>query len=335
MSKKGGSRKWFCRVSKTNNTQNGVFEYDFDDLFNKLSQKYDILFALHDKDQTNIHCHIVIQNKSTIEFDTIKNLLPYGDIEKQRGTNKECFEYCLHKDKKSLETEKEQYDESCLKTNIEDLEVWKKSGNGLGARNDLIKIVDMIQNGASDLDIMNEYPSQYLLYSKSISAIRQDYLKETKGNDFRNVEVIYIYGSTGVGKTRSVMEKYGYKNVYQVTSYATGLFDGYSGQDVIIFDEFRSSIPIAQMLTFLDGYPLQLPCRYNNKTALFTKIYIISNIPLSKQYPNIQTDEPKTYDAFLRRISKVYNYDISKEIPESTKGQLQLIPIDDDGSLPF
>ena len=26
-------RKWFCRVSKTNNTQNGVFEYDFDDLF--------------------------------------------------------------------------------------------------------------------------------------------------------------------------------------------------------------------------------------------------------------------------------------------------------------
>ena len=219
-------RKWFCRVTKTNNTQQGLYEYNFDELYDKLIKKYDtVLLALHDKDATNIHCHIVIQNENAIRFSALKNIIPYGDIEKQRGSNKECYEYCLHIDKKSKETEKDQYDDSCIKTNIVDLENWKKQENRKGGRNDLINIVDMIKNGANDMDILNEYPSQYLLHSKSISSIRQDILKDAKGKEFRHLEVIYIYGSTGVGKTRYVMEKYGYENVYQVTTYGTGLMN--------------------------------------------------------------------------------------------------------------
>ena len=322
-------RKWFCRISKTNNTQQGLFEYDFDDIFAKLTNKYDnILMAIHDKDETNIHAHIVIQNSSAIRFSTIKKLLPYGDIEKQRGSNKECYEYCLHIDEKSKEREKDQYDESCLKTNIIDLENWKLQENKKGGRNDLVNIVDMIRNGANDMEIMNEYPSQYLLHSKSISALRQDILKDIKGKEFRKLDVTYIYGSTGVGKTRYVMEKYGYDNVYQVTNYGSGAFDGYMGQDVILFDEFRSSIPISQILTLLDGYPLQLPCRYNNKQALYTKVYIVSNIPLSKQYEQTQLYEAKTYDAFLRRINAVYDFDKSKDTPITHDARL--IPLDID-----
>ncbi len=124
------------------------------------------------------------------------------------------------------------------------------------------------------------------------------------------------------------MDKYGYANIYQVTSYGSGSFDGYSGQNVIIFDEFRPSFPISQTLTFLDGYPLQLPCRYSNKTTLFTKVYIISNIPLDKQYTNTQNTEPQTYDAFLCKISAVYNFDKSKVKPKavSMNGKL-LLPL--------
>ena len=328
-------RKWFCRVTKINNTQNGLYEYDFDSLYDKLTSKYDnVLLALHDKDINNVHCHIIIQNSSAIRFSTIKNLIPYGDIEKQRGSNLQCYEYCLHIDEKSKETEKDQYDDSCIKTNIENLGVWKILDNKLGSRNDLASIVEMIKNGTDNMEILDKYPSQYLLHSKAITAIRQDILRETKGKTFRKLEVTYIYGSTGVGKTRYVMEKHGYDNVYQVTSYGTGQFDGYMGEDVIVFDEFRSSIPIAQMLTFLDGYPLWLPCRYNNKTALYTKVYIISNIPLSAQYPNVQLDEPKTYDAFLRRINEVYNFDNSKYVPE-IKNNKKILLIEDDKDWPF
>ena len=119
------------------------------------------------------------------------------------------------------------------------------------------------------------------------------------------LHVEYIWGATGVGKTRSVMDKHSYKNVFRVTNYAHP-FDSYKGEPVILFDEFRSSLPLVDMLKYLDGYPLMLPCRYEDKVACFTEVYIISNIPLEQQYPNVQVEEPESYAAFLRRINEKY-----------------------------
>ena len=86
------------------------------------------------------------------------------------------------------------------------------------------------------------------------------------------------------------MEQYGYSNVFRVTDYEHP-FDGYKGQDVIVFEEFRSSLRIGDMLNYLDGYPVELRCRYSNKQACFTKVYIISNISLRDQYRDLQRDQ--------------------------------------------
>ena len=112
------------------------------------------------------------------------------------------------------------------------------------------------------------------------------------------------WGKTGAGKTRSIMEQHGYSKVYRVTDYAHP-FDNYKGQDVILFEEFRSSLPLAAMLNYLDGYPVELPCRYANKVACYTKVYLVSNIPLHEQYPNVQMDKPGDWAAFRRRIQVV------------------------------
>ena len=100
------------------------------------------------------------------------------------------------------------------------------------------------------------------------------------------------------------MEQYGYSNVYRVTDYAHP-FDGYKGQDIVVFEEFRSSLAISDMLNYLDGYPVDLPCRYANKVACYTKVFIISNISFEQQYPNVQVDNPETWAAFRRRIKNV------------------------------
>lgn len=42
-----------------------------------------------------------------------------------------------------------------------------------------------------------------------------------------------------------------------------------------------------------------LPCRYSNKVACFTKVFLVSNIPLSDQYPNVQVTEPENLSSFL------------------------------------
>ena len=49
-----------------------------------------------------------------------------------------------------------------------------------------------------------------------------------------------------------------------------------------------------------------LPCRYADRVACYTKVYILSNIPLEKQYPNVQLEEPASFDAFKRRLTSVY-----------------------------
>ena len=66
----------------------------------------------------------------------------------------------------------------------------------------------------------------------------------------------------------------------------------------------------------------------------------ISNLSLKEQYTNIQQSEPKTWAAFCRRITAVYDFDKSKEIPVNKfTGELKkpptLIEIADDGDMPF
>lgn len=174
------------------------------------------------------------------------------------------------------------------------------------ARNDLADIYSMIKQGMSNYEIMEQVPDIMLQLDK-IEIARQTIRDEMFADKWRDLTVEYIYGDTGTGKTRTIMEKYGYRNVYRVTDYLHP-FDGYMGQDVILFEEFRSSLSLGDMLKYLDGYPVVLPCRYANRQACFTKVYIVTNIPLSKQYPNAQNESIGDFLAFLRRINKVKHY---------------------------
>ena len=109
----------------------------------------------------------------------------------------------------------------------------------------------------------------------------------------------------------------------------------------LLFDEFRSSLKITDMLNYLDGYPLMLPCRYTNRQACYTTVYLISNIPLDEQYKNVQIDEPATWAAFLRRIHHVVEYtaegcnSITAEKQEAPHQQTFSELTDSDGELPF
>lgn len=175
-----------------------------------------------------------------------------------------------------------------------------------GKRTDLDMLYEMIKDGRTNYEILEENP-KYMLKLDKIDKARKIYLEEQYKNTWRNLDVMYIWGISGAGKSRGVKEKYGYSNVYTVTDYAHP-FDSYAGQDVILFEEFRSSLNISDMLQWLDGYPVDLPCRYANKVACFTKVFFCTNIDLRDQYRNVQQDYPETWQAFLRRIHKVKVY---------------------------
>jgi hypothetical protein len=103
--------------------------------------------------------------------------------------------------------------------------------------------------------------------------------------------------------------------VFRVTDYEHP-FDSYKGQEIVVFEEFRSSLKIQDMLNYLDGYPLELPCRYANKIASYTQMYIITNSDLAEQYPSVQEEHPETWQAFLRRIKTVKIYSTEYRVPQ-------------------
>jgi len=82
-----------------------------------------------------------------------------------------------------------------------------------------------------------------------------------------------------------------------------------------MFDEFRNSLKMQEMLQFLEGYPLALPARYANRQAFYTKVYIVSNWSLEKQYAELKKKDGDSWDAFERRIHKIVEYN-GEEIRE-------------------
>ena len=101
--------------------------------------------------------------------------------------------------------------------------------------------------------------------------------------------------------------------MFRVTDY-THAWDTYEGQDIVVLEEYASSFQIQKLLNYLDGYPLKLEARYSDKTACYTKLYIISNISLEEQYPNVRDEQREVWNAFLRRINKVIYFKDSDTI---------------------
>lgn len=143
-------------------------------------------------------------------------------------------------------------------------------------------------------------------------------LEEKYSEVNRDMDIIYVWGDTGTGKTYGIQKEHGSKNICRITSYRKGgngiYFDSYNGEPALVFEEFQSQIPIEDMLNFIDVYPLKIPCRYADKVACFTTVYLTSNLPLEDQYKWIQIERPKTWEAFLRRITKVIEYRNNGEI---------------------
>ena len=248
-------------------------------------------------EQGTPHTHVYLVFRNAVLFSTIQRRFYGAHIDPAKGSSEENRNYVRKEGKWA--------DDAKHDTNL--IETFEESGPLPDERRQQQKdsevILGMICDGASNADILEEFPTA-LSKLHHIDAARQVMLEKKYREQFRKLNVSYIWGETGVGKTRGVMEKYGYAQVYRVTNYAHP-FDGYKGEAVILFDEFRSSLPISDMLKYLDGYPVMLPCRYADKVACFDTVYVISNIPLEEQYPNIQMDEPETWKALLRRFDSV------------------------------
>lgn len=303
------SRKWLLTIN--NPEEHNIDADKIIGYFNLSKGNYYYCFCNEVGENGTPHIHLFVFRPSPIRFTTIKAMFPSAHIDKAMGTNQEIRAYILKHGAKFNKDEKGHYDYIDAKNvrhtgiNYSDTFYENKEcpeeyqGVNSGSR----LIVEMVQAGNSDNEIIEVVPTAYKDLDK-IQRVRSMFRDEKFRKEWRDITTIYIYGSSGAGKTRSVMDKYGYENVYRVTNY-NHPFDGYDGQDVVIFEEFRSSLKYADMLNYLDGYPLVLPCRYFDRQACYTKVFIISNVPPHEQYPKADNE---SFKAFWRRVNEIQHF---------------------------
>lgn len=290
------SRKWQLTINNpqekglTHGTINAIMRDNF---------KSVVYYCMADEIGQNgtYHTHLFICGRSGIRFSSLRNKFPGAHYEMCNGTAQENKEYVS----KTGKWEKHEKSETRVGGTFEEhgeIPVERK-----GRKNNMDDVYSMIKDGYSNYQILEEMPEIMLAMDK-VEMARQTIIQEQYKSSWRDLKVTYIYGESGTGKTRSVMDAFGYPNVYRVTDYYHP-FDNYKGQDVVIFEEFRSSLRLSDMLNYLDGYPLELPCRYYNKFACYTNVYIISNIPLPEQYKG---DRYVDTQAFFRRIHQVKKF---------------------------
>lgn len=251
-------------------------------------------------EEGTMHTHLFVFSRSPIRFSTMKSRFPTAHIESAYGSLQQNRDYIT----KSGIWEKTDKAETSVPDTFEESGAIPEEKGSKSI--DISCIIEELQAGKSIVEIVKDNP-KYALKVHQLEELRQTLLTEEAKREFRILEVIYIYGKTNTGKTYSVYKENDPSDICRITTYrSSGVnFDGYSGQKCLVFEEFRSQIPIAEMLTYLDKYPCMLPARYTDRVAKFHKVYIVSNLNLREQYVAEQKKQPQSWNAFLRRITEI------------------------------
>lgn len=298
------SRKWQITINNPQNLDQNI--YTFSNLKTYINKSFDKIlyfcysFEIGLKEKTE-HIHIFLYFENPVRFSTIQKYFTGFHIENCKGTCIDNKNY-IFKIGKWEKSDKE--DTRIEGMQFESGEVPEEKGQG--QRTDLEQLYTLLESNLTNAEIYATNPN-FMRYASNMDRMRQDIFNNIYNKKTRPVVVIYIYGTTGTGKSWNICNNHGYENVYRISDY-THPFDEYTKEKVVCYEEFRSCLPIKRMLQELDVYPYRLPCRYANRIALYDTIYIISNIPLEKQYENIQEEDNETWNAFLRRIDIVQEY---------------------------
>lgn len=164
-------------------------------------------------------------------------------------------------------------------------------------RVDLNTIKDDIDKGKDELYIASTYFSRWCQYRRSF----QEYIRLRNGarrkwKSWTNV----IWGGTGLGKTRFVYQQHPDDDIWVYPG--SGWFDGYEGQPIALFDDYRGDLDISTMLQVLDRYPMAVPIKGGHVNWNPRRIYITSNIMPTMWYESI---DGETRAALLRRLDRI------------------------------
>lgn len=240
-----------------------------------LKYKYIIIGDETAPDTGTHHYQGYINFSSPISFNTIKKKIPRAHIEPAKGSPLQNYEYCSKQQIKYEDGTRPQP----------------------GQRKDIDQIKEYVQEtpNANMADIIDNYNTnnQTIKYAETL-------LKYKEKGRTTKPKVLWYYGDTGTGKTKSAVEEH--PNAY-IKDNEHKWFEGYDAHETIIIDDMRyDTFKYNHLLRILDRYANRLECKGGSRQNLAHTIIITSPYSPQEMYENKITEN---IGQLLRRIDEI------------------------------
>ena len=200
------------------------------------------------------HWHVVIEGKNAVEVDTVAKWfgIPAQFIDVPKGGRRaflDCVEYLTHENQKQQQQGKTLYSDDKVVANFEWREMLDKRKVGSSedyTRRELLRL--KVMHGELTLrDIKEQFPLDFLADEAKLKSARETYITDFAPMPTSRVNY-YLTGNGGDGKglasravARSLFPEIERdEELFFVVGSEKVTFDGYDGQPVIIWDDFRA-----------------------------------------------------------------------------------------------
>lgn len=120
------------------------------------------------------------------------------------------------------------------------------------------------------------------------------------------IEVIWIYGRPGGGKTSHIYDSYPIEEIFEPLSFKW--WEGYDAHKIVLIDDFRVEYcSFTQLLRLLDIYPFRVEMKGGSRQVQFNKIYITAPKPPLEMYKHLKYEED--LGQLTRRITTLIDND--------------------------
>lgn len=208
-----------------------------------------------------IHWQIYIEFSRTVELKYLKKNLPWPDAhcEVRRGTQNEAIAYVTKKD---TQVEGTQFSYGDLKRQ--------------GERKDLHAVAAEVAKGGDLKELEAENPGLFTQYGRGLRELAMNQMPEPTVGP---IEVWWLWGPPGTGKTRTVYNMFEVKDICRA-SYTNGSwwFPRYVAQKCILLDDYNEHTLGNYILELCDKYPVELNYKGGSAIRRCTHIIITSNV---------------------------------------------------------
>lgn len=251
------------------------------------------------------HLQGYVEFSKQITITWLSKKIPGVHFETRRGSQKQAVEYCR------------KVDDPTYIAGPYEFGVPKNQGE----RCDLGEIKMAIDNGASEVDIWDEWFSQSVRYHRSFSAYRFIKAQQVPRTEFVGFSI--FVGGTGLGKSHDARaENPDAFWLAKPTSRDGKLWwDGYKGEKTVIIDEFYGWIQFDFLLRLCDKYPLTLEVKGATTTCHVQQVVITSNKHPNDWYKGVSDLSP-----LRRRITEIrWYHTLGQHIKCSDTGNLRML----------